>query len=101
MVRQCCHQFCCLCNNAVCRYTENQFDAEFIEILRGACFQYIQRQGDATLKEVAGFVRNRYSGGEGISLTLACERTPCMRCTSGAFQRSILERKTLDPSSTL
>jgi hypothetical protein len=33
-------------------YTENQFDSEFIEVLREACSQYIGRQGDTTLKEV-------------------------------------------------
>jgi hypothetical protein len=41
------------------RYTENQFDAEYIEVLREACFQYIQRQGDTTLKDIAMFVRSR------------------------------------------
>ncbi|GAX75508.1 hypothetical protein CEUSTIGMA_g2951.t1 [Chlamydomonas eustigma] len=40
-------------------YTENQFDAEYIEVLREACFQYIQRQGDTTLKHIAMFVRSR------------------------------------------
>jgi hypothetical protein len=34
-------------------YTENQFDSEFIEVLREACFAYINRQGDTTLKEVS------------------------------------------------
>lgn len=38
-------------------YTENQFDSEFIEVLREACYQYIVRQGDTTLKEIALFIR--------------------------------------------
>mmetsp|Transcript_6760 Transcript_6760/g.14940 ORF Transcript_6760/g.14940 Transcript_6760/m.14940 type:complete len:285 (-) Transcript_6760:528-1382(-) len=38
-------------------YTENQFDSEFIEVLREACFQYIQRQGDTTLSDIAAFIR--------------------------------------------
>ena len=41
------------------RYTENQFDAEFIDVLREACFQYIQHQGDATLSDIASFIRNK------------------------------------------
>lgn len=40
-------------------YTENQFDAEFIEVLREACFKYIQHQGDTTVQDVAMFIRNK------------------------------------------
>ena len=40
-----------------CRYTESQFDSEFIEVLREACFAYLQRQGDTTLKDIAKFIR--------------------------------------------
>lgn len=40
-------------------YTENQFDAEFIEVLRDLCFQYIQRIGEATLDDVASHIRSR------------------------------------------
>ncbi|KXZ56996.1 hypothetical protein GPECTOR_1g90 [Gonium pectorale] len=38
-------------------YTENQFDSEFIHVLREACFSYIQRQGDVSLGAIATFIR--------------------------------------------
>ncbi|PNH06733.1 DNA-directed RNA polymerase III subunit RPC6 [Tetrabaena socialis] len=38
-------------------YTENQFDSEFINVLREACFSYIVRQGDASLGTIASFIR--------------------------------------------
>ncbi|GFR47134.1 hypothetical protein Agub_g8822 [Astrephomene gubernaculifera] len=38
-------------------YTENQFDSEFIHVLREACFSYIHRQGDASLGAIAAFIR--------------------------------------------
>ncbi|PNW80376.1 hypothetical protein CHLRE_07g314950v5 [Chlamydomonas reinhardtii] len=38
-------------------YTENQFDSEFINVLREACFSYISRQGDVSLSAVAAFIR--------------------------------------------
>lgn len=41
------------------RYTEHEFDSEFIEALREACFRYIEKQGDATLSEIAGFIQSR------------------------------------------
>eukprot|EP00955_Chlamydomonas_euryale_P001120 12978-Chlamydomonas_euryale.AAC.4 len=41
------------------RYTENQFDAEFIEVLREACYKFIQHQGDTTVHEVAEFIRKK------------------------------------------
>ena len=28
-------------------------------MLREACFQYIQHQGDATLRDIASFIRNK------------------------------------------
>ncbi|KAK3262962.1 hypothetical protein CYMTET_28211 [Cymbomonas tetramitiformis] len=37
-------------------YTEQEFDAEFIEVLRGHCLKYIEHQGRATLDEVVEFV---------------------------------------------
>ena len=41
------------------RYTAHEFDSEFIEALREACFRYIENQGDATLAEVATFIQSR------------------------------------------
>lgn len=40
-------------------YTENQFDSEFINVLREACFNYISRQGDASLGAIAAFIRQK------------------------------------------
>mmetsp|Transcript_8850 Transcript_8850/g.25517 ORF Transcript_8850/g.25517 Transcript_8850/m.25517 type:complete len:282 (-) Transcript_8850:212-1057(-) len=40
-------------------YTAHEFDSEFIEALREACFRYIEQQGDATLAEVATFIQSR------------------------------------------
>ena len=40
-------------------YTENQFDTGFIEALSTACFTYVLRQKDATVPEIAAFVRAR------------------------------------------
>lgn len=40
-------------------YTENQFDSEFIGVLQEACYRYIRHQGDATLKDLASFVRSK------------------------------------------
>ncbi|GLI65586.1 hypothetical protein VaNZ11_009160 [Volvox africanus] len=40
-------------------YTENQFDSEFINVLREACYSYIQRQKDTSLGDIAAFIRSR------------------------------------------
>jgi DNA-directed RNA polymerase III subunit RPC6 len=40
-------------------YTEHEFDSEFIEALREACLRFIQKQGDATLEEIAAFIKGR------------------------------------------
>eukprot|EP00798_Chlamydomonas_sp_ICE-L_P004425 gene4425-14557_t len=40
-------------------YTENQFDSEFIDVLREACFQYIQRQGDTTMTQIGTFIKQK------------------------------------------
>lgn len=42
-----------------CRYTENQFDAEFIGVLQEACYKFIVRNADCTLSEVAEFIQSR------------------------------------------
>lgn len=41
------------------RYTENQFDAEFIYVLREACYKYIVHCGDTTLRQIAAFVKDK------------------------------------------
>ena len=41
------------------RYTNQDFDAEFIQVLQQACQKYIDNEGVATLEEVADFVRTR------------------------------------------
>eukprot|EP00873_Tetraselmis_striata_P028789 jgi/Tetstr1/449053/TSEL_036268.t1 len=40
-------------------YTEQEFDSEFIEALREACFRYIDRQGDATLTDISAFIATK------------------------------------------
>ena len=40
-------------------YTEHEFDSEFIEALREACLRFIEKQGDATLEEIATFIQSR------------------------------------------
>uniref|UniRef100_A0A7S0UN05 DNA-directed RNA polymerase III subunit RPC6 n=1 Tax=Polytomella parva TaxID=51329 RepID=A0A7S0UN05_9CHLO len=40
-------------------YTENQFDAEFIDVLREACYRYIVMEKDVTVNRVADFIRSR------------------------------------------
>lgn len=42
-----------------CRYTDQDFDAEFIHILQQACQKYIDNEGEATLEEVADFIRTK------------------------------------------
>ncbi len=49
----------CMLFVCCCRYTENQFDSEFINVLREACFSYIQRQKDVSLGAIATFIRGR------------------------------------------
>lgn len=43
----------------VCRYTEHEFDQEFIDALRSACYKFVGHQGDATLHEIATFIRDK------------------------------------------
>lgn len=38
------------------RYTENQFDSAFIDVLREAVVGFVTRKGDTTLREVADFI---------------------------------------------
>mmetsp|Transcript_8655 Transcript_8655/g.23255 ORF Transcript_8655/g.23255 Transcript_8655/m.23255 type:complete len:285 (-) Transcript_8655:628-1482(-) len=40
-------------------YTENQFDAAFIDALRDACMQFIQRKGNTTLREIGEFIASK------------------------------------------
>ncbi|BDA42720.1 DNA-directed RNA polymerase III subunit RPC6 [Coccomyxa sp. Obi] len=40
-------------------YTDQDFDAEFIHILQQACQKYIDNEGEATLEEVADFIRTK------------------------------------------
>merc|ERR1712150_30103 len=40
-------------------YTEQEFDSEFIKILRDACYRYIEKQGDATLADIAAFIQSK------------------------------------------
>jgi hypothetical protein len=47
------------CPRCLRRYTEHEFDSEFIEALREACFRYIDRQGDATLTDIASFIASK------------------------------------------
>lgn len=42
------------------RYSDNQFDSEFIEVLRESCFKYISSMDEpVTLSEIAAFVSKR------------------------------------------
>ncbi|KAF5839723.1 RNA polymerase Rpc34 subunit-domain-containing protein [Dunaliella salina] len=41
------------------KYTENQFDAAFIDALRDACMQFIQRKGNTTLREIGEFIASK------------------------------------------
>ena len=40
-------------------YTEHEFDAEFITVLTEACHRFILSKGEATLEEIAAFVREK------------------------------------------
>ncbi len=66
--------FCAFCASTTChflqggfvahkylarRYTGQDFDAEFIQVLQQACHKYIENEGVATLEEVADFVRTK------------------------------------------
>eukprot|EP00877_Chromochloris_zofingiensis_P008174 jgi/Chrzof1/360/Cz01g13030.t1 len=42
-----------------CRYTENQFDSEFIDVLRETCFKFVSIQGDTTLASIASFISSK------------------------------------------
>lgn len=48
----------------MCRYTDQDFDAEFIHILQQACQKYIDNEREATLEEVADFIRTKVGQGK-------------------------------------
>ena len=41
------------------RYTENEFDHEFIEVLRNACLKFVLRQQKTTLKAISAFIHEK------------------------------------------
>jgi len=40
-------------------YTENEFDHEFIEVLRNACLKFVLRQQKTTLKAISAFIHEK------------------------------------------
>ena len=60
----------------MCRYTDQDFDAEFIHILQQACQKYIDNEGETTLEEVADFIRTKV--GPGNLCLRNCWSTSCI-----------------------
>jgi DNA-directed RNA polymerase III subunit RPC6 len=44
-----------------CRYTENQFDSEFIDVLRETCYRLVQKQDNphASLSNITAFINSK------------------------------------------
>lgn len=38
------------------RYTDQDYDSEFIEVLQTQCYKYIKQEGDPTLEDVSNFI---------------------------------------------
>lgn len=45
-----------------CRYTDQDYDSEFIEILQTQCFNFIKQAGEASLDEVSAFIHDKVCG---------------------------------------
>ena len=41
------------------RYTDQDYDSEFIEILQTQCFNFIKQAGEASLEEVSAFIHDK------------------------------------------
>lgn len=41
------------------RYTDQDYDSEFIEILQTQCFSFIKQAGEASLEEVSEFIHDK------------------------------------------
>ena len=50
-----------MCTHARCRYTEHEFDKDFIEVLYEQCFLAIQNHGSATIEEVMDAIKESVS----------------------------------------
>ena len=45
--------------HVICRYTDQDYDSEFIEILQTQCFSFIKQAGEASLDEVSAFIHDK------------------------------------------
>ena len=41
------------------RYTNNDFDIEFVEILRTQCLKFVKQEGDPTFEDVYAFIHDK------------------------------------------
>ena len=47
------------CACPVSRYTDQDFDLEFISVLRTQCFNFIKAEGDPTLEDVSAYIHDK------------------------------------------
>lgn len=43
------------------RYTDQDYDSEFINVLQQQCYKFIKQEGDPTLEEVSNFIHEKAS----------------------------------------
>ena len=43
------------------RYTDQDYDSEFIQVLQTQCFKFIKQEGDPTLEDVSTFIHEKVS----------------------------------------
>lgn len=43
----------------LCRYTDQDYDSEFIEVLQTQCANFIKQEGEVTLEEVSSFIHEK------------------------------------------
>ena len=64
----CCSGRSCYCFNvhavaltlmSASRYTDQDYDAEFVTVLQQQCYQYIKQAGDPSLQDISNFIHDK------------------------------------------
>lgn len=60
------------------RYTDQDYDSEFIQVLQTQCFKFIKQEGDPTLEDVSTFIHEKVSAMLICFQTLGQPDHPCI-----------------------
>ena len=67
------------------RYTDQDYDSEFIQVLQTQCFKFIKQEGDPTLEDVSTFIHEKVSALVDCFRRLVSQTTTALQVTQQAM----------------